>query len=49
MSDHVHAVSSAETGESAEEEIECKRCYGSGEDRDGADCVPCEGYGTVLI
>jgi hypothetical protein len=49
MSAHVHAVSFAETGESAAEEIDCKRCYGSGEDRDGADCVHCEGFGTVLV
>lgn len=30
-------------------EVECKRCFGTGEDRDGADCIPCAGYGTVLI
>lgn len=30
-------------------EVECKRCRGRGEDREGADCVPCEGYGTVLV
>jgi DnaJ-class molecular chaperone len=49
MDTHVHAVSFAESGESTAEEVECKRCYGTGEDRDGADCVPCEGYGTVLV
>jgi hypothetical protein len=49
MSAHVHAVSFAETGEGAAEEIDCKRCYGSGEDREGADCVHCEGFGTVLV
>jgi hypothetical protein len=27
----------------------CKRCYGSGEDRDGADCIHCEGMGEVLL
>lgn len=31
------------------EEVECKRCYGTGEDRDGADCLTCEGNGTVII
>jgi hypothetical protein len=35
--------------EEGPEEVDCKRCYGTGEDRDGADCVPCGGYGTVLI
>ena len=28
-------------------EVECKRCYGTGEDRDGADCIYCDGYGTL--
>jgi hypothetical protein len=45
----MNALSFAESGESAAEEIDCKRCYGSGEDREGADCVPCEGFGTVLV
>jgi hypothetical protein len=30
-------------------EIKCHRCYGTGEDDDGADCVFCLGYGTVLV
>jgi DnaJ-class molecular chaperone len=30
-------------------EVVCKRCYGTGEDRDGADCVHCDGNGTLLI
>jgi DnaJ-class molecular chaperone len=30
-------------------EVECKRCHATGEDRDGAACVPCDGYGTVLV
>jgi DnaJ-class molecular chaperone len=29
-------------------EVSCKPCYGSGEDRDGADCLICEGNGTVF-
>jgi DnaJ-class molecular chaperone len=33
----------------APDEIECKRCHGTGEDRDGADCVHCDGYGTVIL
>jgi RecJ-like exonuclease len=49
MSVDVQAPSTAEVGEEAAEEIECKRCYGTGEDREGADCVPCEGFGTVLV
>lgn len=31
------------------EEFPCRRCYGSGEDRDGADCVYCEGFGSTLV
>lgn len=49
MSVDVQAPSTAVAGEEAAEEIECKRCYGTGEDRDGADCVHCEGFGTVLV
>ncbi len=30
-------------------EIKCHRCYGTGEDDEGADCIYCEGYGTVII
>lgn len=30
------------------EEYECKRCRGLGEDRDGADCVFCDGYGSII-
>lgn len=33
---------------SGEEKI-CARCKGLGEDKDGADCVPCEGFGSVII
>jgi hypothetical protein len=29
--------------------VPCKPCYGSGEDRDGADCLHCEGYGEVKL
>lgn len=25
----------------------CKPCYGSGEDEVGADCLACDGYGTI--
>jgi DnaJ-class molecular chaperone len=49
MSAHVNAVSFADDGDEAQREVQCKRCYGTGEDRDGADCVPCEGNGTVLV
>lgn len=27
----------------------CKRCFGSGEDDDGADCIHCNGYGEVKL
>jgi hypothetical protein len=30
------------------EEIPCPRCYATGEDDDGADCVFCEGMGSTL-
>lgn len=33
----------------AEREIKCHRCYGTGEDDEGADCIFCEGYGTVIV
>jgi DnaJ-class molecular chaperone len=26
----------------------CKRCRGTGEDEDGADCVFCEGWGSTI-
>lgn len=29
-------------------EVRCHRCYGSGQDRDGADCIHCEGFGSVI-
>lgn len=32
-----------------QDEVECKRCYGTGEDSVGADCIFCEGMGTLLI
>jgi DnaJ-class molecular chaperone len=48
MNADVNAVSFADDGDEPQREVVCKRCYGTGEDRDGADCVPCEGYGTVL-
>ncbi len=49
MSTHVHAVSSTDEDEGAAKEVVCKRCYGTGDDRDGADCVHCDGNGTLLI
>lgn len=49
MGAHVQEESFAETRNGGAEEVKCRRCYGTGEDRDGADCVPCEGNGTVLI
>lgn len=33
---------------SGEEKI-CARCKGLGEDSDGADCVFCDGLGSVII
>jgi RecJ-like exonuclease len=45
----MNAPSLAVDTDAAQEEVHCKRCYGTGEDRDGADCVPCEGFGTVLV
>lgn len=48
MNTDVNAVSFAADSDESQQEVACKRCYGTGEDRDGADCVPCEGYGTVL-
>lgn len=29
-------------------EIRCQACHGSGQDRDGADCIPCEGFGSTI-
>jgi DnaJ-class molecular chaperone len=49
MSTYVQALSFADEAESVQEEVECKRCHGTGEDRDGADCVHCQGFGTVLV
>lgn len=49
MSASVNAVSFDDSDEDTDVEIECKRCRGTGEDRDGADCVPCVGFGTVII
>lgn len=31
------------------EEVECHRCYGSGEDDEGAACIHCDGFGTILV
>lgn len=31
-----------------ETEVRCNRCYGSGQDRDGADCIYCDGFGSVI-
>lgn len=36
-------------GQHAVTEKRCIVCRGSGQDRDGADCINCEGYGTVLV
>jgi len=30
-------------------EVKCHRCHGTGEDRDGADCMFCDGFGTMLV
>lgn len=32
----------------AYEEVICPRCHGLGEDKDGADCTACQGYGSYL-
>lgn len=48
MTEHLHDVSSGEDAADEPQETDCKRCRGTGEDRDGADCRHCEGYGTVL-
>lgn len=32
-----------------EEWVICKRCHGSGDDRDGADCLNCRGMGEIQI
>lgn len=29
-------------------EVRCMRCHGSGQDRDGADCIHCDGFGSVI-
>lgn len=29
-------------------EVPCKRCHETGQDRDGADCVFCDGYGSII-
>lgn len=31
-----------------EHEVRCNACHGSGMDRDEADCIPCEGFGSVI-
>ena len=31
------------------EEVPCKRCHGLGEDRDGADCIFCDGLGSTYL
>jgi DnaJ-class molecular chaperone len=31
-----------------EVEVRCNACKGSGQDRDEADCIPCEGWGTII-
>jgi DnaJ-class molecular chaperone len=49
MNPYVQQVFSPEDFPREEEEVECKRCYGTGEDPDGADCVPCVGNGTVIL
>lgn len=38
-----------ESGTNSDEEKICARCKGLGEDKDGADCVFCEGFGSVII
>lgn len=30
-------------------EVECARCHGTGQDRDGCDCMFCDGFGTMLV
>ena len=30
-------------------EVRCHRCYGTGEDDDGADCLTCLGLGTLIV
>lgn len=37
-----------ETGNDTVPEIPCTVCRGRGHDRDGADCIDCEGYGSVI-
>jgi DnaJ-class molecular chaperone len=49
MTTPMHDVSSAEDTPDAVREIQCKRCRGTGEDREGADCAHCDGYGTLLL
>ena len=34
--------------EDGEEKV-CQRCKGSGCDPDGADCMACEGMGSVIL
>jgi DnaJ-class molecular chaperone len=29
-------------------EIPCTTCRGRGYDHDGADCIDCEGYGSII-
>lgn len=42
-------VSSAGNDTEASEEIECKRCRGTGEDRYLTDCRACDGFGTLIV
>ncbi len=30
-------------------EVKCHRCYGTGEDSEGSDCIHCEGFGTLIL
>lgn len=38
-----------EKAERKQQEKRCMVCRGSGSDKDGADCINCEGNGSVIV
>lgn len=47
--DYDPAWDAPEKAERKQEEKRCMVCRGSGSDKDGADCINCEGNGSVIV